>query len=329
MFGHDIIVIGASAGGVEALVTLASVLPANFPGAIFVVLHVPAESPSLMATILSRAGPVPACYPEDNTRIEPGHIYVAPPDYHLLLEKEHMRLVRGPKENRHRPAIDPLFRSAARVYGSRVVGVVLTGMLDDGTAGLLAIKRSDGIAVVQEPMEALYSSMPQSALEHVKIDYRVRLTEMGPLLEKLAQEPTLAKVPVAPTKQAKEIQVVEMDTFPLDEKELAGRPSKFSCPECGGVLWEMQDGAFLRFRCRIGHALSAENALLAQSEHIEQALWSALKTLEEQGSLAGRMAQLAHGRGQAQTAENLEAQVQQSKKDALVLRQMLLKPAAS
>lgn len=325
---RNIIVVGASAGGVEALVTLARTLPANFPGAIFVVLHVPAESPSLMADILSRAGPLPACHPKDNAPIENGHIYVAPPDYHLLIEREYMRLVRGPKENRHRPAIDPLFRSAAGAYGPRVVGIVLTGMLDDGTAGLLAIKRDNGIAVVQDPAEALYNSMPQSALEHVNVDYRVRLVEMGPLLEKLAQESTFEKVPVTPTNRAKEIQVVEMDTFPLDEKELAGRPSNFSCPECGGVLWEIQDGAFLRFRCRIGHALSAESALLAQTEHIEQALWSALKTLEEQGSLAGRMALLAHDRGHVHTAQTLEAQVQHAKEDVLVLRQLLLKPAA-
>lgn len=328
MSGHDIIVIGASAGGVEALVTLVHTLPANFPGALFVVLHVPAESPSLLADILGRAGQLPACYPKDKARIEHGHIYVAPPDYHLLIEGEHMRLVRGPKENRHRPAIDPLFRSAAGACGPRVVGIVLTGMLDDGTAGLLVIKRNGGIAVVQDPREALYNSMPRSALEHVNVDYCVHLAEMRPLLEKLALAPTLETVHTTPAHLAKEIQAVEMDTFPLDEKELAGRPSSFSCPECGGVLWEIEEDSFLRFRCRIGHALSAESALLAQGELIEQALWSALKTLEEQGSLAGRMAQAAHDRGNMRTAQDLEAQVQHTKDDVLVLRQLLLKPAA-
>ncbi|MGH2510533.1 MAG: chemotaxis protein CheB [Ktedonobacteraceae bacterium] len=261
MPGHDIIVIGTSAGGVAALIALVHEIPPDLPAAVFVVLHVPAETPSLLPDILSRAGPLPVSHPTNGAPIEYGHIYVAPPDYHLLIEREYMQLVRGPKENRHRPAIDPLFRSAAGAYGQRVVGVILTGALNDGTAGLLAIKRSGGVAVIQDPAEALYASMPQSALQHVQIDYQLQLAAMGPLLAKLAQERVIAKIPAVPEDLGKEINVITIETSFSNDKEALDKPSGFSCPECSGVLWEMPDQAFLRFRCRIGHALSAENVL--------------------------------------------------------------------
>ena len=189
MPGHDIIVVGASAGGVEALVALASRLLRNVPMAVFVVLHLPAQSQNLLPGILRRSGPLQAIAAVDGMAIEHECIYAAPPDYHLLIEPGHVRVVRGPKENRLRPAIDPLFRSAARAYGPRVVGVVLTGTLDDGTAGLLAVKRRGGIAVVQDPDEALYSGMPRSALGHVAVDYILPLSAIGPLLVDLAGEP--------------------------------------------------------------------------------------------------------------------------------------------
>src|SRR5437016_12022670 len=188
MPGHDIIVVGASAGGVEALVTLARSLKRNLQAAVFVVLHMPAQSPSLLPEILGRAGPLKAVQATDDMQIEPGHIYVAPPDHHMLMELGKVRVVRGPKENRHRPAVDPLFRSAALAYGPRVIGVILTGALDDGTAGLLAVKRRGGIAIVQDPDEALYPSMPLSALANVEVDYRLPLSSIGPLLVHLASE---------------------------------------------------------------------------------------------------------------------------------------------
>jgi two-component system chemotaxis response regulator CheB len=192
MAGHDIIVIGASAGGVEALREITRGLPANLPATLFVVLHVPPQNPSHLPAILSRSGPLPAAHAGDGAEFVPGRIYVAPPDTHLLVESGRTHLSHGPTENRHRPAIDPLFRSAARAYGSRVVGVVLTGSLDDGTAGLYQIRRHGGVAVVQDPDDALFPSMPANALEYVGADYRCQVTEIAPLLERLARTPVRA-----------------------------------------------------------------------------------------------------------------------------------------
>ncbi len=190
MSGHDIIIIGASAGGVEALVKVVHELPARLPAAVFIVLHIPAHSPSLLPAILSRAGPLAATHPTDNTKIEHGYIYIAPSDHHMLIEQDHIRVVQDPKENRHRPAVDPTLRSAALTHGPRVIGVILTGALDDGTAGLLAVKRRGGIAVVQDPEDALYPSMPQNAIEYVDVDHIVPLSQMALLLKRLVDEKT-------------------------------------------------------------------------------------------------------------------------------------------
>ncbi|MBV9230833.1 MAG: chemotaxis protein CheB [Chloroflexi bacterium] len=324
MPGHDIIAIGASAGGVEALMQIAHGLPGNLPAAVFVVLHIPAEAPSLLPDILNRAGSLSTSHPEDGTRIEMGHIYIAPPDHHLLLEKGYMRIVRGPKENRHRPAVDPLMRSAAMAYGPRVIGVILTGALDDGTSGLLAIKRRGGVTVVQDPKEALYPSMPQSAMEHVQVDYCLPLAEIGPLLRHLASEPAKDE-DIYPVSQelAKEVEIAAMETNALNDGDQIGKPSVFSCPECGGVLWEHQDGAILRFRCRTGHAFSPESVLAEQSEALERALWFALKTVDEKASLARRMAAQAHENGQDWLARSFERRLQEAEQHASLLREML------
>ncbi len=217
---HDIIVIGASAGGVETLMQLVHVLPANLPASVFIVLHIPAHSPSMLPQILGRAGVLTTSQPVDYQKIEARHIYVAPPDHHLLIEQGYMRVVRGPRENRHRPAIDPLFRSAAVAYGSQVIGVVLTGSLDDGTAGLLAIKQRGGIAVVQNPEEAMYPDMPKSALAHVTVDYCSSIADMGPLLGRLARVPAVQEqiLPISEDVE-REVRIAAMETNPLNEHE--------------------------------------------------------------------------------------------------------------
>ena len=292
MLGRDIVVIGASAGGVEALVKLVSKLPKDLPAAIFVVLHIPPQSPSMLPTILSRAGQLPALHPTDGTKFERGHIFIAPPDHHILLEDGHIRIVRGPKENRHRPAVDVLFRSAASAYGSGVIGVVLTGALDDGTAGLLAIKRQRGIAVVQDPDDALYSGMPQSAVEHVKVDYVLPLAAIAPKIVNLvAMEVDTTMKQSTPEDMRNELSLAKMELSRQKNDTRVGMPSQYSCPECGGVLWEIQDESLLRFRCRVGHAFSIDSMMAEQSDAIEEAMWVALKTLEEQASISRKMAE--------------------------------------
>jgi two-component system chemotaxis response regulator CheB len=323
--GHDIIVVGASAGGVEALINLVRALPPDLPAAICIVLHMPAQSPSMLPKILSRAGPLPVAQPRDRTPIEHGHIYVAPPDHHLLVERGYLRSVHGPRENRHRPAVDPLFRSAAQAYGPRVLGVILTGTLDDGTAGLQAIKQRGGLAIVQDPQDALYSGMPRSALENVAVDHCLPLAEIAPLLTRLAHEPVDEQAaPPVPQEMAQEIKVVEMTMEMLTGDDHPGVPSAFSCPECGGVLWELRDGDLIRFRCRTGHAYSPESVLAGQSDVLEEALWVALKTLEEHTSLSRRLGKQARERGHERIAARFDERVSDAERRIALIRQVLI-----
>lgn len=324
---RDIIVIGASAGGVETLITLVRNIPHKIPAAFFVVLHIPAGGPSLLPEILGRAGSLKATQAQDGEEIMDGHIYVAPPDNHLLLEEGSVRVVHGPRENRHRPAIDPLFRSAANEYGSRVVGVILTGALDDGTAGLLAIKRSGGIAIVQDPQEAMYPSMPLSAQTHVAVDYTLPVARIGPLLDRLARKDSPQEEGGYPMSDnlEKEVKKAELVANEMTAGEQIGKPSVFSCPDCGGVLWEIQDGDMLRFRCRVGHAYPVESVLAGQDEALEDALWVALKTLEESADLSRRMAKQAHERGSEWLARRFEAKLKNVNQRIDVIRKVLLK----
>jgi two-component system, chemotaxis family, protein-glutamate methylesterase/glutaminase len=263
---HDIVVVGASAGGVEALVELARSLPPDLPAAVFVVLHVPSTGTSALPDILGRHGRLPAAHAKDGEPIEPGRIYVAPPDHHLLLRTGHVHLARGPRENGHRPAVDSLFRSAAREYAARVIGVVLSGALDDGTAGLAAVRARGGPTVVQEPADALFAGMPGSAIEQVGVDHVLPAAAMGPLLARLTLEPAAAAAP-QPAPDGMKVEVA-VEGFSLEAMEGGhpGTPSGFSCPDCNGVLWEIQDGQLQRFRCRVGHAWSPESLLTQQSE---------------------------------------------------------------
>jgi two-component system, chemotaxis family, protein-glutamate methylesterase/glutaminase len=323
--GHDIIVVGASAGGVEALMTLVRALPANLPATVCIVLHLPAQSPSMLPSILERAGPLPALQAHDGAPIRHRQIYVAPPDHHLLIERGRLRVIHGPRENRHRPAIDPLFRSAACAYGSRVLGVILTGSLDDGTAGMQAVKQRGGIAIVQDPREALYPSMPRSAIENVAVDYCLPLAEIGPLLAQLASEPADENgAPPVPEEMEREIRVTEMDMTMMTSDDHPGAPSAFSCPECGGVLWELRDGDLIRFRCRTGHAYSPESMLEGQTDVLEEALWVALKTLEENVSLSRRLGKQARDRGHHRIAARFDERVQDAEQRIALIKQVLI-----
>jgi two-component system chemotaxis response regulator CheB len=286
---RDIIVVGGSAGALEVLRTILHELPESLPASVLVVLHMSADSPGLLATVLARHAVLPVREAEDGARIRRGHIYVARPDHHLLLEDDRMRVRRGPKQNRHRPALDPLFRSAAVTYGPRVIGVVLTGNLDDGTAGLRAIKDRGGLAVVQDPREAEFPGMPESAVSHVDVDLRLPAREIARALVAAASEPLDAAAP--PPRPDLEIEVrSDSGEGRMEDMEAIGTPSVFTCPECSGTLWEVGDDDLPRFRCRVGHAYTSESLVAEHDDALEDALWAALRSLEENATLARRMA---------------------------------------
>lgn len=311
-------------GGVEALQRLVAGLPKDFPGAIFVVLHLSPQSTSVLPAILMRAGPLPAVHPRDGEAIRMGRIYVAPPDNHLMLEEGRIRIIRGPKENRHRPAIDPLFRSAARWYGPRVIGVVLTGSLDDGTAGLLTVKKRGGLAIVQDPEEAVGPSMPRSALETVPVDYVAGLDRIPQLLQELVGVEVSENGTGKSSRLKKETQIAEFDMSAIEDDNRPGLPSQFACPECGGVLWEMNGEALMRFRCRVGHAFTAGSLTVEQSEAVEGALWAAMRALEEGASLAKRMAENAARAKQDRLEQRYRDREEVKREQAEILRRLIV-----
>jgi two-component system chemotaxis response regulator CheB len=259
----DTIVVGASAGGVEALRMLASGLPAELDAAVFVTLHIGA-GPSALDTILARAGPLPAKRAEDGEQIDRGIIYVAQPDCHMLVAQGHIHLSHGPKENRTRPAINPMFRSAARTYRGRVAGIILSGALDDGVAGLAEIKRCGGIAIVQDPETAQFPDMPSSAINHVDVDYVVPVREIGTVIARLGAEHTAMEKPES-----------------IERKQV-----ELICPDCQGPIWEERQGRIVEYKCRVGHIFSPLSMLSGFQEVVENRLWNVVVSLEAAADLA-------------------------------------------
>ena len=325
MFARNIIVIGASSGGVEALQELVRGLPPDLPATVFIVLHTAPHAPSFMPEILSRAGPLPALTPKDGERIQQGRIYVAPPDHHLLIDDALMRVAHGPKENRHRPAVDPLFRSAACAYGPRVVGVVLTGNLDDGTAGLLAVKKCGGLAIVQHPQEASFPGMPGSAMKHVRVDYCLPLAEIAPLLERLARDPAEEEKMPMTNEIEIENKIAQGEINIAESVEKLGTPSAFTCPECHSVMYRLKDMELIRFRCQMGHAFSTESLHVGQTEAVEDRLWDALRALEENTALTKQLAALEREQHRCGAAALFEEAARRREQQASVIQQMLLK----
>lgn len=322
--GRDIIVVGASAGGVEVLVQLVRGLPADLPASVFIVLHVPPTGAGLLPRILERAGPLPVAHPCDGEPVERGRIYVAPPDLHMTLEGGVVRTVRGPRENHHRPAVDVLFRSAALAYGPRVVGVVLSGALDDGTAGLLAIKRRGGIAVVQFPEEAPFPDMPRNALRYAEVDHTLPVGEIARLLPRLAAQPTPPEGEYPAPKEMEMEHSIATNALAARPEEGYGQLTEFGCPECKGPLYEIRDGELLRFRCRVGHAYSSDTLVSDQAEALEAALWTAFNTLEESAKMARRIAAEARASNRARMAESFEERAESNARKAELLRRVLL-----
>lgn len=328
MRNRDTIVVGASAGGVHALSALVAQLAPDLPAAVFIVLHVAPNVPSLLPGILARDSPLPVSHAVNGEPIERGKIYVAPPDNHLLIEDGHVKLVRGPKENLHRPSIDALFRSAARWAGTRTIGVVLTGARDDGRLGMRAIKQRGGIAIVQDPFEAPFPSMPMSVMREIEVDYSLPLLEIAPLLVKLSRETAEeeGRYPV-PDEVEIESQITEQE---MESRELIasveklGRISKLTCPDCHGALWEIYDDEMLRYRCHVGHALSAESLSNGQSQMLEVALWSAVRALEEKMILANRIVERARKANHLRAAKLFEKRAREAEEQSSMLRQLLL-----
>lgn len=282
MANRDVVVVGASMGGVEALPRFVAQLPADLPAAVLVVLHIAPHSRNYLAERLNTSGPLIAAPAVNGEKLQRGRIYVALPDQHLMIEDSQIRLATGPRESHARPSIDVLFRSAAYYGGPRTIGVILTGQLDDGTAGLWAIKDRGGTAIVQSPDEAPYPSMPQSALRHVAVDHTLRLHEMGAVLSRLTREPIRAlEYPMTNNRLELETRIArEDDALRLGIRGI-GNPSFNVCPDCGGSMVLIEEGSIRRYRCHTGHAFSHLALAHASAQRIEQTLWSALAQLEE------------------------------------------------
>lgn len=311
---HDLVVIGASAGGVEVLTKVVKDLPADLGAAVCIVLHIAPGSPSMLAHILSRAGKLTCRPARDSERLREGVILVAPPDHHLAIEGSRVRVTAGPRENGHRPAIDVLFRSAARALDRRVVGVVLSGTRDDGSAGLAVIKAAGGATIVQDPEDALYGGMPASAIASVTVDAIVPTALLATTIAAMVQGHDLP-----PGTRAG-----DPDPDPPD-----GEQVNAVCPECGGVLTERTDAGGLQWECRVGHRYSPDTLIDAQADDVEGALWAAIRALADRGALLERMAQQAEQRSQPRSAHRFRRQARSAADQAEIVRQALAGAAGS
>ncbi|MFI5956677.1 chemotaxis protein CheB [Cryptosporangium sp. NPDC051539] len=323
MPGRPLVVIGASAGGVESLRAVVRGFPPDLPASVLVVLHTSPGGTSVLGSILDRSGPLPATTVKDGDHLRTGHIYVAPPDHHLTVSDGHCVLSRGPRENGHRPAIDPLFRSAVRVHGSAVVGVVLSGMLDDGAAGLATITRHSGVAVVQDPDDALYDGMPRAALAVCGSATVAPADKIGPIIALLVgEDPTPDAEPADPLLQH-ETAIAELNMDELNDSHRPGIPAGLGCPDCSGALFAVTEGPMTRYRCRVGHAWSPDSLLDRQNTAVESALWMALRTMEDKAALHRRLAESALDRGAPLTAGSNISAADELSESARLIRDLL------
>jgi two-component system chemotaxis response regulator CheB len=323
MHNRDIIVIGGSAGAVAPLREILARLPADLPAAVFVVLHIPARGIGILSTVASAAGRMPVRQAENGMQIENGHIYLAAPDHHMLVYDSHIVLGRGPRENMVRPAIDPLFRSAAMYYGPRVVGVVLSGLLSDGASGLNAIKRCGGLTLVQEPTEATADEMPRRALEATEVDLCVPSARIGDVLSELVRETAGTPLPIPPELRL-EVDIAAGERVDTPILSQIADPAALTCPGCGGVLSMMKGGSPLRFRCQVGHAYTADVLAKEQEGRIDEALRVALRIVEERAELVHRMAEDGRQTGRRAIAEMYEARAEEYRDHAETIRRAVL-----
>jgi two-component system chemotaxis response regulator CheB len=317
---RDIVVIGASAGGLVALQHVLQNLGPDFPGSVFIIMHI--GPGNRLTRVLERATALPLATAQDGEMITAGRILLAPPDHHLLLNGNRILLSRGPKQNGHRPAIDPLFASAARNYGKRVVGVVLSGMRDDGSAGLLKIKQAGGATIVQSPTEALHPEMPQNAILTVEPEHILGSWEIGAKLSEYAKsnggKMAMSRKPKSKVKRA----IAKGETDPSIHP--SGKLCTLTCPDCGGTLWEVHEGNLMRFGCHIGHNYSAQSLMALQGANIEVALWTALRALKERARLLTKLASTAGDTPPPRNGNVYKTQAQEVERQAELLRDVLL-----
>ena len=324
MSNRDIIVIGGSAGATAPLKDILGRLPVDLPAAIFIVLHIPAQGIGILSTVASAAGKLPVRQAESGMVIENGHVYLAAPDHHLLLAESHIMLGRGPRENMVRPAIDPLFRSAALHYGPRVIGVVLSGLLSDGAAGLSAIKRCGGVALVQDPADAIADEMPLRALEATTADLCVPSARLGDVLSDLVREKPGVRLPIPPEIRL-EVAIAAGERSGSDKLVPVAHPAALSCPSCGGVLSKINATPPLRFRCQVGHAFTADVLAKEQEGRVDEALRVALRIIEERAELVHRMAEDGRQSGRRAVADMYEARAVEYREYADMIRRVVLK----
>jgi two-component system chemotaxis response regulator CheB len=319
MSTRDIIAIGGSTGALNALKRIFADLPADLPAAVFVVMHIASDGGDMLADILDAAGPMAVKMAAEGDIIENGRAYVAPAGQHLLVDRGTIRLGQGPRENMVRPAVDPLFRSAALSYGPRVIGMVLSGMLDDGAAGLAAVKRCGGLTIVQDPADAEAGDMPLNALDACAVDYRAPAGRLAQMLAQLTNEPAPPARPV-PGDIALEVQIAAGWPSTTELLEQIAAPVALSCPTCSGVLSQINEPSRLRFRCQIGHAFSAKVLDKEQEAAVAEAVGIALRVLEERHTLLIKMAADARRRGQGLSASQFEERAADFRRQADIIR---------
>ena len=318
MAHRDIVAIGTSAGGVDALRFLAGEFPADLQAAVLVVIHLASRPRSSLDSILTQSGRLPATFARDGEQIRRGHIYIAPPETHLLVDGERIVLGQGPRENHTRPAIDPLFRSAALCCGPRTIGAVLTGTLGDGASGLQALKGCGGVAVVQDPNDAAFREMPENAVTQARPDHIVSLKAMPGLLAELVGEP--AGPPADCEHLRFEVDIARTGRSNMSEMDRIGRRSVLTCPDCNGVMWEIEDGNLIRYRCHTGHAYAAELLSIAVDEEVRRSMASGLRAIEEKVALTRRLHDHAMQRGHAHLAQSWARQLREAEDEAAQLR---------
>jgi len=307
--GNRLLVIGASLGGVAALPALLSGLPRDLPCPVLVVMHIDAHRSELPALLNARCA-MPATHARDGDVLQPGHIYVAPPDQHMMVDGPVVVLTRAAKEHHTRPAIDPLFRSAALSRGANVIGVVLTGMLSDGSAGLRAIKDAGGAALVQHPDDALEPAMPRAALRAVDVDHCLPLDELSAKLKELVAAPR----PLHPWAQRRQAEI-EQDVFlrrgdSVENLTAIADPSPYVCPDCKGGLWSLKNAFPPRFRCHTGHAYGLDTLEHSQSEVTDDSLWTATRAVQEKMMLMQSVADIRRQLGDYAQADQIEGELQ-------------------